>query len=369
MTDSVGSEVDANLGNGGGNQAPGRPTMRDIAARAGVSPMSVSRALRGDRGVSETTRAQVLATVKAYGYQPNEFARQLRTGGPTHVIALVLGHLANPFYAQFAVGVERVAAEHGSRLMIMSTNNDLGNEQQVIDDLRSRRVDGVIIVPATPDHRHLAELGNSSCPVVFATTPPNGVEASSVIVDDFGGMRELCGQLLSAGHRRIGLLGLNRAMWTGSERFRGYAAAHAEHGIRFDERLITEHAGDSGWAQRETRRLLRLADPPSAVIAANNLMTVGALRAIRAAGTATVLAGFDDIEVADLFQRQLTLVTFNADQLGARSAEVLFERRARPAAGGRSSGDGADSGPQVGEVPVRDVLPTKLVSYGDPPGR
>jgi len=366
MTDSVGSS-DVRKKNSGGDHVAGRPTMRDIAARAGVSPMSVSRALRGDPGVSETTRAQVLATVKTYGYQPNEFARQLRTGGPTHVIALVLGHLANPFYAQFAVGVERVAAEHGTRLMIMSTNNDLGNERQVINDLRSHQVDGVIIVPATPDHRHLTELGSPSCPVVFATTPPNGLEASSVIVDDFGGMQELCGQLLSAGHRRIGLLGLNRAMWTGSERFRGYAAAHAEHGIRVDERLITEHAGDSGWAQRETGRLLRLADPPSAVIAANNLMTIGALRAIRQAGTTTVLAGFDDIDVADLFQVQLTLVTFNADQLGARSAEVLFEQRGHTAVRVDQSGDADQTnGPQV-RGPVRDVLPTKLVSYGDSP--
>ena len=346
-------------GGSDGSQPRSRPTMRDIAARTGVSPMSVSRALRGDPGVSDETRAQVLAVVKAFGYQPNEFARQLRTGGPTHVIALVIGHLANPFYARFAVGVERVAAQHGTRLMIMSTNNDLANERQVINDLRTRRVDGVIIVPATPDHRHLAELGDPAGPVVFATTPPNGVEASSVIVDDFGGMRELCGRLLAAGHRRIGLLGLNRAMWTGSERFRGFAAAHAEQGVRFDERLITEHSGDSEWAMRETRRLLRLADPPTAVIAANNLMTIGALRALRDGGSEVTLAGFDDIEVADLFQRPLTLVTFNADQLGERSAQVLFDRQSGPS--GTDAGERRTSG-----SPVRDVLPTKLVSYGEP---
>lgn len=349
---------------GQSRQAPrdgARPTMRDIAVQAGVSPMSVSRALRGGRGVSEQTRAQVLATVKAFGYQPNEFARQLRTGGPTHVIALVVGHLANPFYAEFAVGVEQVAAQHGTRLMIMSTNNDLANERQVIDDLRSRQVDGVIIVPATPDHRHLAELGGRPTPVVFATTPPNGVEASSVIVDDFDGMRQLCGQLLGAGHRRIGLLGLNRAMWTGSERFRGYAAAHSEQSVPVDERLITEHAADTRWAMRQTRRLLKLADPPTAVIAANNQMTIGALRAIRDAGSDITLAGFDDIEVADLFQRPLTLVTFNAVQLGVRSAEVLFEQRPVPAA----LPDANE--PPHAQPPIRDVLPTKLVSYGNSP--
>jgi LacI family transcriptional regulator len=343
---------------GPGRGRPGaRPTMRDIAVQAGVSPMSVSRALRGGPGVSEATRAQVLATVKAFGYQPNEFARQLRTGGPTHVIALVVGHLANPFYAEFAVGVERVAARHGTRLMIMSSNYDLDNERQVINDLGSHQVDGVIIVPATPDHRHLAELCRRAGPVVFATTPANGVAASSVIVDDFGGMRELCARLIAAGHRRIGLLGLNRAMWTGSERFRGYAAAHAEQSVPIDHRLITEHAGDSGWAMQQTRRLLDLADPPTAVIAANNQMTIGALRAVRDADSEITLAGFDDIEVADLFRRPLTLVTFNAVQLGVRSAEVLFEHRAAIEA--------AQTGQSTAPAPIRDVLPTKVVSYGE----
>ena len=128
-----------------------RPTMRDIAARAGVSSMSVSRALRGYPGVSEQTRTQVMAAVKELGYQPNEFARQLRTGGPTHLIALIVSHLSNPFYAMLAVGVERVAAEHGARVLIMSTNSDLDTEREVVEDLGRRRVDGVIIVPATPE--------------------------------------------------------------------------------------------------------------------------------------------------------------------------------------------------------------------------
>ncbi|MBO0810913.1 MAG: LacI family DNA-binding transcriptional regulator [Microlunatus sp.] len=343
------------------SRSPAQPTMRDIAARAGVSPMSVSRALRGDRGVSESTRAQVLETIKALGYRPNEFARQLRTGGPTNVIALIVGHLANPFYAELAVGVERVAASHGTRLMIMSAQNDLATEQDVIADLRRRQVDGVIIVPATPDHRHLDQLGGPNTAVVFATTPPNGVEASSVIVDDFGGMRELCSRLLTAGHRRIGLLGLNRAMWTGSERLRGYAAAHAEASVPVDDRLITEHAGDIGWSMQETRRLLRLADPPTAVIAANNQMTIGALRAAKDEDSDVTVAGFDDIEVADLFWRPLTLVTYDADQLGARCAEVLFERRSALA--------GSGSERPAGGSLVRDVIPTKLICYGEPDGR
>ncbi|HEY9291353.1 MAG TPA: LacI family DNA-binding transcriptional regulator [Microlunatus sp.] len=328
--------------------------MRDIAARAGVSSMSVSRALRGHSGVSQETRAQVMAAVKELGYQPNEFARQLRTGGPTHLIALIVSHLSNPFYAMLAVGVERIAAEHGARVLIMSTHSDLATEREVVEDLSRRRVDGVIIVPATPDHRHLAGLGGPTTPVVFATAPPNGIDASAVLVDDFGGMHRLCSHLLADGHRSIGLLGLNRAMWTGSERFRGYAAAHAEAGIPVDTQLITEHAGDIGWAIQETRRLLELPSPPTAIIAANNLMTVGALRATQAVASEAVVTGFDDIPMADLFRMPLTLVRFDAERIGARSAELLFHSHA----------DRDDPSSRTRAKPVRDVLPTKLVHYG-----
>ncbi|SDS63786.1 LacI family DNA-binding transcriptional regulator [Microlunatus soli] len=329
--------------------ANGRPTMRDIAAQAGVSPMSVSRALSGGSGVSEQTRAQVLATVEALGYQPNEFARQLRTGGPTHVIALVVTHLANPFYAELALGVERVAAAHGSRVMIMSTMADLDTEREVVTDLRRRPVDGVIIIPATPDHRHLAGLTDQGRPVVFATTPPNGIDADSVTVDDFGGMRSLCTRLLSVGHTRIGLIGLNHAMWTGSERHRGYAAAHAEAGLTIDSALIAERAGDIETASQATRRLLDLDDPPTAIIATNNQMTIGVLRAVRDVGSTAAVAGFDDLEVADLFQHPLTVVKYQAEQLGSRSAELLFNRLAL-----------RDEGPSQ---PAREMITTSIVRY------
>jgi len=324
--------------------------MRDIAAQAGVSPMSVSRALSGGPGVSERTRAEVLAAVQALGYQPNEFARQLRTGGPTHVIALVVTHLANPFYAALALGVERVASAHGSRVMIMSTMSDLDTEREVVADLRRRPVDGVIIIPATPDHRHLKELADQGRPMVFATTPPNGIDADSVTVDDFGGMRELCSQLLADGHTRIGLIGLNHAMWTGSERLRGYSAAHAEAGVEVDDKLITERAGDIASATKATLRLLRLHQPPTAVIATNNLMTIGALRAVRDTGARAAVAGFDDIEVADLFQQPLTVVRYEAEQLGVRSAEQLFVRLAQ------------DDDKAAG--PTRELITTTIVRYG-----
>lgn len=329
--------------------ANGRPTMRDIAAQAGVSPMSVSRALSGGPGVSEETRTQVLATVETLGYQPNEFARQLRTGGPTHVIALVVTHLANPFYAELALGVERVAAAHGSRVMIMSTMSDLETEREVVTDLRRRPVDGVIIIPATPDHRHLTTLTDQGRPVVFATTPPNGVEADCVTVDDFGGMRSLCTQLLSVGHTRIGLIGLNHAMWTGSERHRGYAAAHAEAGITIDNDLITERAGDIGTANQATRRLLDLENPPTAIIATNNQMTIGAMRAVRDLGSSAAVAGFDDIEAADLFRQPLTVVKYQAEQLGSRSAELLFANLSRT--------------DEAASAPVREMITTGVVRY------
>jgi LacI family transcriptional regulator, galactose operon repressor len=323
-------------------------TMRDVAERLGVSPMTVSRALRGAPGIGEATRQRVLAEVAALGYRPNKLARGLRSGGPNELIGLVVTNLANPFYSQMATGVEQVAVGYGARVVLGSTGEDPTNERDVAADLVARGVDGLVVVPAGYDHAHLGEILRRGTPVVLAASPPMGIDADCVLVDDFGGTRAACRRLLSRGHRRIGFLGLPASLWTGSERFRGYAVALEEAGIEVDERYVSRHRGDIALAEQAARAMLSLPDPPTALLTANNRNTVGALRALRG-GTDTALAGFDDIELADMLQLPLTVVSYNPVDVGRTAARLLFEHL-----------DPATERPTAGR---RVIIPTTLVEH------
>ncbi|MFI6344198.1 LacI family DNA-binding transcriptional regulator [Streptomyces sp. NPDC050560] len=309
-------------------------TMRDVAQRLGVSPMTVSRALRGQRGIGEDTRKRVLAEVAALGYRPNKAARGLRSGGPNELVGLVVTNLANPFYSQLAVGVEQISVGYGARVMLGSTGEDPAVEREVVTDMVERGVDGLVVVSAGHDHSHLGGGPLRDTPVVLAASPPIGIDVDCVLVDDFGGTRQACRELIARGHRRIGFLGLPPSLWTGSERLRGYALALEEAGLPMDERYVSQGRGDSALAEEAARTMLALDDPPTALLAANNRNTVGALRALRDrrdGGAAVTVAGFDDIELADMLHLPLTLVSYDPVEVGRAAARLLFERQASPA--------------------------------------
>lgn len=308
------------------SEAVSRVTMRDVAARLGVSAMTVSRALRGDEGIAEPTRQRVLAEVKALGYRRNDLASRLRSGQSHELIALAVTSLANPFYAQLAVGVEQEANTRGVGLMVASTNGDPDRERELVNDIAARRMAGMIVVPSGNDHAHLRPAEAPRMPVVLAGTPPRGIEADCVVVDDFGGTYEACQRLIEQGHRRIGFLGLPASSWTGSERYRGYAAALDDAGLSLEEGYVSRHRGDITLAEEAARELLALPQPPTAIITANNRNTVGALRVIRDSPTPVALAGFDDVELADLLQLPLSVVSYDATDVGREAARLLFDR-------------------------------------------
>jgi LacI family transcriptional regulator len=330
---------------------PGRPTLRDVAERAQVSPMTVSRALREDVGVSAATRERVLEAVASLGYRPNEAARNLRLGRSDGLIGLVVTNLANPFYSQLALGLEAALAEQGMRVMLGNSGEDSARERQLVHDFASRRLDGVVVVPASHDHRYLAADQLGGMPVVLAASPPVKIDVDAVLLDDFGGTWEATRQLIAAGHRRIAFLGLPAATWTGSERYRGYCAALEDAGIPVDDRYSAHRQRDVDAAEQATGQLLGLPEPPTAIFAANNRNTIGAYRAIRSRGAAVTLAGFDDFELADLLGLPLTVVAYDPRELGREAARLLIDRIA-----------GLRRGQSL--APRRIVIPTKLVEYG-----
>lgn len=346
---------------GGGRPArdarSGPPTLRDVAERAGVSAMTVSRVLRDDPQVLPATRERVRSAAAALGYRPNEVARSLRLGRGTGLVGLVVTNLANPFYSRLALGVDAVVARHGLKTVIGNTGQDLDAERGLVADLAARRVDGIVAVPADSDQRHLAAAVADGVPVVLASRPPEGFAADCVLVDDFGGARAATARLLERGHRRVGFLGSPPAVHTGTERLRGYAAALSAVGLPLDPHLIRQGQTEPDEATLAAAGLLALSDPPTALFCSNNRNTIGAFRALRSAprgAAGTALAGFDDFELADALGIALTLVAYDSDEVGRAAGRLLADRL-------RAARDGEGT---VAVPPRRIVVPTSLVEYG-----
>lgn len=330
------------------------PTMKQVATLAEVSAMTVSRVLRGDTGVSADKRARVEAAVRELGYRPNTLARNFRHGQRTGTIGLIVTNLANPFYARLALGIEEAFAEDGLRLMITNTAGDAARERDAVRDFSARRVDGVILVPAGADQAYLAEELPTALPVVTVARPPAGFEADCVLVDDFGGAYSATSRLLAAGHRRIGFLGNQPSVYTGSERYRGYCAALHEAGLDPEDALVKRGQEDLASAEAAAASLLALPQPPTAVFCTNNRNTLGAYRALRRQGARATLAGFDDFELADVLSVPVLVVDYDADEIGRRAAQLLGERLAGP-------GDAV-------LPPRRVVVRTTIIAHGGDAG-
>ncbi len=327
------------------------PTIRNVAAHVGVSAMTVSRALRDDPAVLPETRVRVLAAAQQLGYRRNELARTLRVGGTSGMVGLVVTNLANPFYAQLALGVETVSGKRGIKVVVSNTGDDVGRERELVSDLAARRVDGIVVVPAGEDQQHLDPGRLGGLPLVLVTRPPLGIEVDCVLLDDFGGAREATTALVRDGHRRIGFLG-PPAAWTSAERLRGFRAALVDAGLPLDadlERCAQRQVAD---AEAAAQGLLALPDAPTALFCANSRNTIGAYRAVRAGRQRLALAGFDDFELADVLDLPVKIVAYDTAAIGHYAAELLLER--------------IDAAASSVEAPParRVVLSTTVLQYG-----
>ncbi|MCT2591366.1 LacI family transcriptional regulator [Streptomyces sp. N2-109] len=303
----------------------GRPTMKDVAARAGVGLKTVSRVVNGEEGVSPDTGRRVQEAITALGFRRNDSARVLRKGR-TASVGLVLEDLADPFYAPLSRAVEEVARLHGALLINGSSTEDPAREQELVLALCARRVDGLVIVPAGDDHRYLAPEIAAGVATVFVDRAPGLIESDVVLTDGFAGAREGTAHLIAHGHRRIGFVGDQPHIQTASERLRGYRAAMADAGLPVHEPWITLGPTDPARVTAETWRLLAGPEPVTALFTGNNRVTVTAVRVLAASGRRVALVAFDDFELADLLSPAVTVVAQAPAQLGRTAAELLFRR-------------------------------------------
>ncbi len=300
-----------------------QPTMRDVAKAAGVSTSTVSRVVNNERYIRPETRLLVERAIAELGFHRNEVARTLRPGQTANTIALVIEDPGNPFWSAITRGAEEVARRYQHMLVVGSTGQDFQRERDLLRDLVSRRVDGLLVVPTAHDHRDLhAELSRRA-PMVFIDRVPAGVPADSVVLDNVGGARRAVEYLLTAGHRRIGYIGGDPAVSTGAARLAGYQQALADAGLSYDPHLVSLGNHTVEASTTAAMSLLNRPDPADAIFADNNRICVGVLHA---AGRDVGVAGFDDVELVDLLPRSVALITYDAVEIGRRAAELLFAR-------------------------------------------
>jgi LacI family transcriptional regulator len=325
---------------------PGRATMNDVAARAGVSLKTVSRVVNGEPGVLPATAERVSQAIAELGFRRNDSARQLRTGRAAG-IGLILEDVADPFYSALTRAVEQVVRDNDCLLLTGSCDDDPDREQELAMALCERRVDGLVMVPAATDHSYLAHEIKAGVPVVFADRPPINLAADVVLVDNVGGVRDGVYHLIARGHRRIAYLGDDPVIYTARERLTGYHDALAAAGIALDERLVVMGKPDPGAIRVALDRLLSGPDAATALFTGNNRLTTAVLRELAGRQDRPALVGFDDFELADLIVPGLTVVAQDPAGLGRVAATLLFDRLAG-----------------LSDAPRRIMLPTVLIPRG-----
>jgi LacI family transcriptional regulator len=308
-------------------------TMADVALEAGVSTTTVSHVLNGTRHVNEETVSRVQAAIARTGYRPSSIARAL-AGAPTHSIGLAISGISNPYFMDVIAAIETEAAQAGHFLLLGDTHDEPRRELQMIEELVLRRVDGLLLAPSAEASEYaLAYLGGQSVPTVLVDRflP---VEMDQVGTENEEASRDLVQHLIDCGHTRIGFVAGLQGLSTTEERISGYRAALEHNGLTVDEGLIAYGASQHETARNAVHRLLDGRTPPTALVAGNNAMTIGAMHALRdrelGVPEDVALVAFDDFEWADLFSPRLTVVAQPTREIGARAVGLLLERLASP---------------------------------------
>jgi LacI family transcriptional regulator len=312
-----------------------RATIRDVAAAAGVSVGTASRALNRSGRVSADAVAAVTLAARRLGYEPDAIAQSMRTR-TTGAVGLLVSDFANPLYARIIGGVEARLQREGVALLLANTHNDARRERGLIDLFRRRRVDGLILGPCESENPALLdELARDHLPVV-ALDRDFGSACSGVQVDHFGGAQQVARYLLGLGHERIALLTTGPALRPGRERIAGFTAAYAERGRTPDPRLLRAERSAMEFAFSETLALLSAPPAPSAFVCLGTRILSGVLQGLRHAGRTVPddasVVSIGDTDLSQLFSPAITALSWDLEAVGQALAELLLRQLGRDAA-------------------------------------
>ncbi len=307
---------------------PQSARISDVARRAGVSTATVSHVINGTRYVSEETRARVLAAIAELEYLPSAVARSLKTKS-TGTLGVAVSDISNPYFTAIVRGIEDVASANDYNVIICNTDEDKDKEQRYLRVLLAKRIDGLIIAPTGFRSPLLETMQAAGIPIVLVDRSVEGMNLPIIKVDNETGAYEAVSHLIEDGHSRIGIITGLAQVSTTQERYLGYERALREHGlaVRSDWVKAGYSKREGGW--RAAWDLLQLQDRPTAIFSTNNVMTLGALMALREMGLScphnVAVVGFDDHDWAPIFAPPLTVISQPTYEVGTTAAELLIQ--------------------------------------------
>ena len=312
-----------------------RANIKDVAAACGVSPATVSNVLAGKKHIATQTRALVLEKVAELGYVASTAARALRMNR-TWSVGVVVGDIANPFTPEVLRGVEDALWKSRNNLILCSTGSQSDRKIAYLKNLIDKHVDGLILVTQSFTAQEASALDLARLPpLVTINRVSEAIESDHVAVDSVGGMLALMAHVLSLGHRRIAFVKGLATSSSANERYRAYRSAMKSAGLPVETGLLVQGDYTIESGALAGARLAGLASPPSVIVAANDLMAIGVLGALREKGigvpTDMSVAGFDDIFLAGHPLIDLTTVAQPKYETGVCAARMLLERIERGA--------------------------------------
>lgn len=312
-------------------------TIRDVAAKAGISPSTVSRVLNQSGYVSDKTRIRVIEAMNDLQYSPSAVARSL-SKSKTRMIGVIVPDICNPFFSEVFFGASQVAEKHNYRLMLCNTNEDVASEAAAIRDMLANRVCGIVITPVTEQNplngQILRSMQKAHKPLVFVDREISGVNCDGVFIDNVRGAYEATSLLLSCGHRKISIIAGPQNTIPGRDRMRGFSKALSEYGLLPDPRYVFTADFKSESSYDYTRTIIQIEDPPTAIFTCNNLMTLGSLKALllyhKRIPEDIALVGFDEVDLSDTLGFNLTVVSRATTEMGRTAMRLLLNRIESP---------------------------------------
>jgi LacI family transcriptional regulator len=314
-------------------------TIHDVAARAGVSAMTVSRVLNKSTRVAEATRLKIEDAIQALGYVPNTLARGLRAA--TRTLALIIPDVSNPFFTDIVHGAEEVAWQQGYTVFLGNTHSSAEREKHYLYKFLGHGIDGLLIAPSGHATKViLDDVQARGVPFVIVDAKVQGTQSDEVIGDNVSGAFQLTEHLISLGHTRIAYIGGRPDISTAQDRERGYKKALAKHGLQ----THPGYSQSSHFRRQEgydiAKSLANLSTPPTAIFAANNELAVGVVEALRELKLRIpqdiALVCFEDVELASALNPFLTVMAQPAQEFGRIATSFLLERIVHPLLPARS---------------------------------
>ncbi|MFN7920981.1 MAG: LacI family DNA-binding transcriptional regulator [Bryobacteraceae bacterium] len=329
------------------------PTIQDVAREAGVSASTVSNVLnRRWKQTSKETRERILEIAARLNYQPNAMAAALRRRS-SRTIGVVVTDILNPFYTAIVRAIQDEARRAGYQVILANSDDDPAQEKEALNTVKSKQVDGMIIVTTGGNHEAIKQARDSGLPIVLVDRDDPNLGLDTVHVDNMLAAENATRYLLDLGHRKVAIVGGPiSGVPTRAGRYNGYVKALRDAGIetRPEYQAIVRGSIDNG--RRVTADLLRLADPPTAILATNAFLAIGAMQAIHDRGLSIPrdisFAMFDDPIWATLCKPPITTVSQPTEEIGARAFQLIEGRLKK-----RRSAD-----------PQAVIMPTSLIIRG-----